>query len=175
MQLRVGGGARGGERAGRRDRGCRSSEPGGSWDGSVVGPGSAPGRTGVDFGARALVRAEEVMREAMVRKASFRKSEVLKGLAPGAHRAARHRPALPPGTRRLTYPGLLRSAPSGTDKDDILPLVRAHARAGRSARLCRVFVSWVFACSGLIFGTCLAQPSLKVGRFEPVVSWYSPP
>ena len=34
-------------------------------------------------------------------------------------------------------------------------------------------VSWVFECSGLIFGTCLAQPSLKVGQFEPVVSWYN--
>ena len=52
-------------------------------------PGSTPGRTGVDFGARALVRAEEVMREAKERKASFRKT---KGVAAaGADRAAGRR------------------------------------------------------------------------------------
>ena len=56
-------------------------------------PGLTPGRTGVDFGARALVRAEEVMREAMERKASFRKTKSCGGLAPGAHWAAGHRPA----------------------------------------------------------------------------------
>ena len=45
---------------------------------------------------------------------------------------------------------------------------------GPAALHCCV-VSWVFECSGLSFGTCLAQPSLKVGQFEPVVSWYNAP
>ena len=50
-------------------------------------PGSTPGRTGVDFGARALVRAEEVMDEAM------KKTKELRFLAPGAHWAAGRRRA----------------------------------------------------------------------------------
>ena len=53
-------------------------------------PGSTPGRTGVDFEARALVRAEEVMREAMERKASFRKTKELRFWRPV--------PTGPPGT-----------------------------------------------------------------------------
>ena len=58
-------------------------------------PGSTPGRTGVDFEARALVRAEEVMREAMERKASFRKTKELRYRVPtgppGAPRSHRER------------------------------------------------------------------------------------
>ena len=92
---------------------CRSSEPACSREGSVVDPGSTPGRDGVDLGARGLARAAEVMNEVSGAKVSFYQNERV--AVPGADRAA-GRPALPPGTRGLAYPRLLRSAPSGTDR-----------------------------------------------------------